>query len=100
MPANVSHAEYQLLRWLRNQPLTWRSRVTGIKADISESPCALCSDTLNAILDELPRVKEKTLIWRRPFTGKNPTTDASLSRIQWDVTPACLSGKPDLLEVR
>lgn len=91
---NFTHAERQLQEFLeRNRPIA--RRVDRIHAQISHSPCQLCSGTLSTITAVTPNATKRAIHWQQLYTHPTRgTTDASLSSISgWTVDPRTVAGE-------
>lgn len=96
---NSHHAEMQLVRWVMEQPATWRARLRTVHiANRSRSarikgysPCAACCSDLARFLLHLKALSggrpiDARISWRQPYTRNkacgHPTDKASLYRLR------------------
>lgn len=90
---NAHHAEMQAVRWIDEQPLSWRARLGGIgiwnlsrRSGLGYSPCRPCCADLARFLGALPsHAPAASITWRTTY-GRNaacghPTDTASLRRL-------------------
>jgi hypothetical protein len=97
----VSHAERQLLEWIEERTNDgWRARVIEISVEINNSPCRLCTETLNIIRSLFPNLQRSSLVYTKWWDNqKIGTTKDSLAQIKsWTVSgPGFESAPPALV---
>ena len=94
---NVSHAEAQLVNWLRQQDASFKSRIVSVSVEVRDlSPCTLCVDSLNSFLtaenaqrntDGKPPI-DATIIWTQFYNYKPEPACHSRPNVAGDMIAA------------